>query len=175
MLESKRKAIIFLILAILLAATSGYLILQKVQSLNNDLGSFVTVYKANGEISSRKIITPNDVTTEQIPQRYLRDEYITSDAELRNMVSLVPLSEGEIITNSMLKEASAITDENTRIISLIQSEKVYFDEVLAPGDRVDIIVSHEFDDEPVTEIFMEDVSVIQTANQSGDFAGARLE
>ncbi|MGP4071130.1 flagella basal body P-ring formation protein FlgA [Piscibacillus sp. B03] len=175
MLESKRKALIFLLLAIILAATSGYLILQKVQSLNEDLGTFVTVYKANDEIPSRKILTPDDVSTEQIPQRYLRDEYITSDSQLRNKVSLVPLSEDEIITTSMLKEASAITDENTRLISLIQSEKIFFDEPLFPGDRVDILVSHKFNDEPVTELFMEDVNVIQTGSESGKFSGARVE
>ncbi|WP_054752522.1 SAF domain-containing protein [Piscibacillus salipiscarius] len=125
MLESKRKALIFLLLAIILAATSGYLILQKVQSLNEDLGTFVTVYKANGDIASRKIITASDVTTEQIPQRYLRDDYITSESQLTNMVSLVPLTEGDIITDTMLKEASAITSENTRLITLIQSERIF--------------------------------------------------
>lgn len=175
MLESKRRAIIFFSLAVLLAAVSGFLVLQKVQALNSDLGTIVTVYTASGEISSRKAVTPDDVTTAEIPQEYLRDEHITDVDELMNKVSVVPLSEGDIITENILKEASAVTEANNRLVSMLRSEKVSFDENLIALDRVDIVVSHNFEEEPVTEVFMEDVKVARVAEEDEEFRGVQLE
>ncbi|TFJ91618.1 Flp pilus assembly protein CpaB [Lentibacillus salicampi] len=176
MLESKRRAIIFFSLAIILAAVSGFLVLKKVQAINTDLGTIVTVYTADREVSSREVITPDDVTTDEIPQQYLRDEHITDVEELMNKVSVVPLSAGDIITDNILKDASAVTEANNRLVSVFKSEKVSFDEELTALDRVDIIVSHTFEDDPVTEVFMEDVKVARTANnEDGDFAGVQLE
>jgi len=176
MLESKRRAIIFFLLAVLLAAVSGFLVLQKVQALNSDLGTMVTVYTADREIPSRKVITPDDVSTDEIPQQYLRDEHITDVEKLMNKVSVVPLSGGDIITANILKDASAVTEANNRLVSLLRSEKVTFDEELTALDRVDIVVSHSFEDDPLTEVFMEDVKVARVAsNDEGDFSGVQLE
>ncbi|SFA90915.1 pilus assembly protein CpaB [Lentibacillus halodurans] len=176
MLESKRRAIIFFLLAILLAAVSGFLVLKKVQALNTDLGTMVTIYTADKEIPSRKVVTPDDVTTDEIPQQYLRDEHITDVEELVNKVSVVPLSDGDIITRNILKEASAVTEANNRLVSMLRSEKVSFDEEMIALDRADIIVSHSFEEEPLTEVFMEDIKVARVAhNEEGEFSGVQLE
>lgn len=49
MLESKRRAIIFFILSLLLALTAGLLVLKKVQAINDNLGTMVKVYVAKGD------------------------------------------------------------------------------------------------------------------------------
>ncbi len=175
MLESKRKAIIFFLIALLLAGLSGFLVLKKVQALNSDLGTMVDVYVAKEEITSRTIITPENIKTDEIPKKYLKDEYITDVDDLINRVAIVPLSPGDTITKNILKEASSVTEEDNRLISLVNSDKVHFDEPLMPLDRVDLIVSHNFDGDPVTEVFMEDVKVAQTAKKDGKFTGVKLE
>ncbi|WP_100009936.1 Flp pilus assembly protein CpaB [Lentibacillus sediminis] len=181
MLESKRRAIIFFLLAVALAAVSGFLVLQKVQAVNTNLGTMVTIYTAGDDIRSRQMIMPDQVTTDEVPQEYVRDEHITDMEELVNKVSTVPLAAGEVITTNMLKDASAITDANNRLVSVLRSDKVSFDERLAPLDRVDLIVSHSFGDGPVTEVFMEDVNVARvntTENEEDgttDFNGVQLE
>ena len=181
MLESKRKALIFFLIAILLAAASGFLILQKVQDLNTNLGTVVKIYVANKDVSSRQVITPDDLTTDEIPNKYLRDEHVTNVEDLINKVSTVPLSEGDIITRNMLKDASAVTDVDNRLISLLQSDKVFFDEELTALDRVDILVSHNLGKEPITEIFLDDVKVARVAtsdtesDSKGSFAGVQVE
>lgn len=176
MLESKRRAIIFFLLAVALAAVSGFLVLQKVQAVNTNLGTKVTIYTANSNIDSRQMILPDQVTADQVPQEYVRDEHITDVEELVNKVSVVPLSEGDVITDNMLKDASAVTDANNRLVSVIGSEKVSFDERFFPLDRADIIVSHSFEETPVTEVFMEDVKVARTSQDGeGDFNGVQLE
>lgn len=176
MLESKRKAIIFFLIALLLAVLSGFLVLKKVQALNSNLGTMVEVYVANKDISSRALITPDDLATDEIPKKYLRDEQITNIEELKNKVSVVPLSSGDIITKSMLKQASTVTEADHRLISVLKSEKVTFDEELLALDRVDIIVSHNFEGKLVTEVFMQDIKVARVAKKNdGKFAGVQLE
>lgn len=176
MLESKRKAIIFFLIALVLAALSGFLVLKKVQALNNNLGTMVEVVVASNEISSRALITPEDITTEEIPKKYLRDEHIINIESLINKVSVVPLSSGDIITKNMLKQASTVTEADNRLVTVLRSERVFFDEKLTPLDRVDLIVSHTFEGEPVTEVFMTDVKVARTtADNKGKFQGVQLE
>ncbi|WP_217588650.1 flagella basal body P-ring formation protein FlgA [Lentibacillus saliphilus] len=175
MLESKRRAIIFFVIAIILAAISGYLVLNKVKTLNADLGTMVNIYVASKDVSSRAIITPDDVMIEEIPKKYVRDEYITDPEFFMNKVSVVPLSEGDIMTKNILKEASSVTEANNRLISILRSDRVFFDEPLTALDRVDLIVSRNVDGEIVTEVFMEDVKVARIAKNDGDFSGVQLE
>jgi Flp pilus assembly protein CpaB len=176
MLESKRKAIIFIVLSILLAVTAGFLVLKKVQALNTNLGTSVKIFVADKEIASRSLITPDNVKTEEIPKKFLRDYHVTNVDQLINKVSVVPLSTGDMITTNILKRASSVVDENNRLITLMQNERVYFDEPLESLDRVDIIVSHRFNDKEETTVFMKDVKVARVAkDKSKDFKGVQLE
>ncbi|MBS4210383.1 SAF domain-containing protein [Bacillus sp. FJAT-50079] len=175
MLESKRKAIIFFVISLLLALTAGFLILKKVQSLNTNLGTMAEVVVANVDVSSRALIRPEDVTLEEIPQKYLKEYHITNVEELINKVSIVPLSAGDMITKNMLKQASAVVEENNRLITLMESDRIIFDEPLEALDRVDIIVSHRFDNKEETSFFMKDVKVSRVAKESNKFKGVQLE
>lgn len=175
MIESKRKAIIFFFLAAILAGTAGFLTLQKVKELNTDLGTMVNVYAAGQDIASRSVITPKDITVEKIPKKFVTDEHITNTDDLQNKVSVIPLSSGDLITKNMLKQASAVMEENNRLITLMSSERVFFDEELEALDRVDIIVSLREKEDNKTEIFMQDVKVARVANDSKKFAGVQLE
>jgi Flp pilus assembly protein CpaB len=175
MLESKRKAIIFIILSVLLALTAGFLVLKKVQALNTNLGTSVQIYVASKEISSRMLITPENIKTEEIPKKFLKDYHITDAKELVNKVSVVPLSSGDVITRNILKQAASVVEENNRLITLMKSERVFFDEPLEALDRVDIIVSDRFSGKEETSIFMKDVKVARVAKKDDDFQGVQLE
>ena len=175
MLESKRKAIIFIILSVLLAVTAGFLVLKKVQALNTNLGTSVKIFVASKEISSRSLITPENVKTDEIPKKFLEDYHITNVDELVNKVSVVPLSEGDVITKNILKQASSVVDEDNRLITLMQNERVFFDETLEALDRVDIIVSHRFNGKEETTVFMKDVKVARAAKKDNKFRGVQLE
>ncbi|MBS4179502.1 Flp pilus assembly protein CpaB [Lederbergia citrea] len=175
MLESKRKAIIFFVISLLLALTSGFLVLKKVKALNNNLGTMVQIFVANEDIPSRALIRPEDIKMEEIPQKYLRDYHITNAEELMNKVSIVPLSTGDIITKNMLKQASSVVEENNRLITLMQADRIFFDEPLEAMDRVDIIVSHRFNSKEETSVFMKDVKVARVAKEKNKFKGVQLE
>jgi pilus assembly protein CpaB len=176
MLESKRRAIIFISLSLLLAVLAGVIFLQKVKALNNQLGDTTSVYVAKTEISSRSLIKPEQVKVIEIPNKYVTDSHITNKKELINKVSVIPLTSDDIIMENMLKDVSTLQNQNNRLISMLASEKVRFDQDLNDLDRVDIIVSQKFDGKPKTELFMSDVPVAMVARGDNKaFKGVALE
>src|SRR5699024_4793473 len=94
---------------------------------------------------------------------FVDDSYITNKEDLINRVSVVPLAEGNIITKNMLKKTEKARDTDNRLVKINSSDKVGSDQPLEALDRVDIIVSHDFDGETKTEVFMKDVRVAGTA------------
>ncbi|MCM3079826.1 flagella basal body P-ring formation protein FlgA [Brevibacillus invocatus] len=175
MLESKRRAIIFLALSILLAAGAGFLFLKKIKDLNAQLGEMVEIYVATTDIASRSLIQPDQITTREIPKKYADDSYITDKAVLKNQVTVVPLSKGNIITKNIIKPATTVRDQNSRLVTVYASGKVVFDQQLDALDRVDIIVSRDINGKPATEVFMKDVPVAMVAKTEDQFRGVALE
>lgn len=175
MLEAKRRAAIFLLLAFLLAVVAGYLVLEKVKQLNAELGGMVEIYVANGNIPARTLLHSSQLTKMEIPQKFLTDSHITSEKDIAGQVSVVPLHEGDILTHNMLKDYSNLQNENNRLVALYRTDKVQFDQEIAALDRVDIVVSHEVDGEKKTESFMKDVSVAYSQGTGEKFAGVAVE
>ncbi|MBH0167582.1 flagella basal body P-ring formation protein FlgA [Fictibacillus sp. 7GRE50] len=176
MIESKRRAFIFITLAILLALIAGFLVLQKVRQLNADLGGMTKIYVAKENVPSRELLTPDDVTTEEIPNRYITASHITERKDLVDKVATVPLTKGDIITKNMLKQTSSVLNEDNRLVMLYASDKVRFDEEVEALDRVDIIVSQQLEGKPKTEIFMSDVKVSRAyRTDKKQFYGVALE
>ncbi|MDQ0243873.1 pilus assembly protein CpaB [Bacillus fengqiuensis] len=176
MLESKRKAIIFLSLSFLLAVTAGILFLGKVKDLNSGLGGRTKVYVAATDIASRTPIEPGQVMTIELPTRFVEESksYVTDVSKLVNKVSVVPMSKGDLIIENVLKEVSNVQNENNRLVAIFENEKVHFDEAVGEQDRVDIIVSHKFNDQPKTEVFMKDV-LVSRLPEGKDFTGVAVE
>lgn len=177
MLESKRRAIIFISISLLLAVVAGFMFLMKVNELNDNLGGTTKVYVASKAIDSRTIISPDDVKIIDLPNKFVVDDYIEVDEaeQITNKVSIVPIAAETIITKSILKEFSNVGDPNNRKVALMWSEKVSFDDNISDQDRVDIVVSHQFDGKPKTEIFMSDVLVFKVLGSGKESKGIHLE
>ncbi|WP_240338490.1 Flp pilus assembly protein CpaB [Peribacillus alkalitolerans] len=175
MLESKRRAVIFLMLAFLLAATAGYMVLQKVKDLNSELGGMTKIYIANGDIPARTLIQSNQITTTEIPNKFVNPSHVLNKEELLNQVVVVPLGDKEIITKNMIKPYSNLRKEDNRLVAMYPSEKVQFDQVVEFMDRVDIIVSTKEGNVPKTEVFMRDVPVAYADMKNKQFSGVALE
>ena len=175
MLEARRRAAIFLLLAFILAAVAGYLVLEKVKQLNAELGGMIEIYVANGNIPAREPINTTQLTKMEIPQKFLTSSHITSESDIIGQVSVVPLKEGDIITSNMLKNHSNLLNENNRLVALIRTDKVVFDQEVSALDRIDIIVSQEVDGEKKTELLMKDVAVAYAQGTGENFAGVAVE
>jgi len=175
MLESKRRAIIFLTISLLLAVGAGFFVLQKVSQLNSDLGGMTKIYVAASEIPSRTLIQQKQVTTMEIPTKFVNEQsHVIKEQDLMGSVLVVPLSEGDIITQEMIKRVVNTRDENNRLVVIPLTDRISFDEELTSLDRADIIVSHKFDNKPITEIFMKDVKVTSSLGKN-DFKGVIVE
>lgn len=175
MIEAKRRAAIFLLLAFLLAMVAGYLVLEKVKQLNAELGGMVEIYISNGSIPARTLLQPNQLTTMEIPQKFLTESHITSKSEIMGQVAVVPLEKGDVVTKNMLKDFANLQNENNRLVALYRTDKVQFDQEIAALDRVDIIVSYEKNGQKKTEVFIKDVSVAFAQGTGKDFAGIAVE
>lgn len=176
MFESKRRAFIFLVLSFILAVIAGSLFYSKYQDLNADLGKMTEVYVTGQSIPSRQLIKPEQVVSIEILNRYVTDGHILSLYQLENQVSIIPLKEGNLITHNILKPHTELTSYGNRLVEmLIEMGNIHFDDDLDYLDRVDIIVSHSFEDDPATEIFMTDVPVHKIINNEDGLAGVALE
>lgn len=163
MLQSKRRAMIFFTLSFVLAIISGMFVYQHVQALNEDLGGMTEIYVANQDLSSRELITSEMVTTTNIPNRFVLPSHITSFEELEDHVSVAPLGEGDLITANLLKPYAELSSKNNRMLNLVSDDHILIDNQLEALDRVDIIVSHDFEEEDVTEVFMTDIPVLMVS------------
>lgn len=175
MIEAKRRATIFLLLAFLLAAVAGYLVLEKVKQLNSELGGMVEIYIANGNIPARELINSTQLTKMEIPNKFLTTSHITSESDIIGQVSVVPLKEGDIITTNMLKNHSNLQNKNNRLVALVRTDKIIFDQEVAALDRIDIIISEEVDGVKKTELFMKDVPVAFSQGTGENFSGIAVE
>ncbi|PTM54778.1 flp pilus assembly protein CpaB [Desmospora activa] len=181
MQDAKRRAIIFLILALALAAVAGFLFMQKVSAVDSQLGNHLTVYVAAKEISSRELLTPEDFTAVNVPAKYVQESAVTDLNQIQlgdypysidRLVAIAPMKKGDLLTNNLLKSQSSLTENNNRMVTLAQSDRVKFDGSLEVNDRVDIVVSNRNDGKVNTSIFMTDVPVVA---MTGDGKGIGLE
>ena len=177
MLKAKRRAIILLVISFLLALVAGFMYVQKMGQLDQEMGEKMTVYVAAKNIASRKVITQDDIETIELPKKYVTSSHITKIKELQNKVSVVPLSKGDLVTKNMLKQAVNLQKENTRLVTLQASEKVGFDQAVESLDRVDIVVSDKAKEGGVTEttMFMKDVPVVMVSKDKDKFLGIAVE
>ncbi|WP_070120415.1 SAF domain-containing protein [Bacillus marinisedimentorum] len=175
MLESKRKAIIFLTLSFLLAAAAGLLFLQKVKDLNTELGGMTKVFVAAEDIPSRTVIEPEQLETVEIPNRFVTESHILEAGDLQDKVFVVPLTKGDLVTKNIVKPVSNVREADHRLVFIPQSERIHFDQELESLDRIDIIVSHTFEDNPVTELFMNDVPVAGVSKKGSSLTGVAVE
>lgn len=175
MIESKKRAFIFLFLAFLLAVGAGYLVYDKVKDLNSELGGMTKVYVAKSDIPSRTPIKESQIDVMEIPNKFVTKSHITGKLQLENRVSVVPLKAGDIITENMIKPVSNLNNENNRLVAIYRNDKVQFDQVIEALDRIDIIVSTEVNGERKTELFMKDVPVSYAEGDEKNFAGVAVE
>ena len=183
MQDAKRRAIIFVVIALLLAGIAGLLFMQQVSSATG--GNTTTVYVAKSDIPSRQPLKKEHFEKKDVPTKYVQDTTVTDLEQIQmgkyrfkinQLVSVVPIPEGGILTTNMLKEQSALTANNKRMVSIAKSDRIVFDGNFDFNDRVDIIVSTRGKGAPKTETFMRDVQVVGVSkNKKGTVNGLGLE
>lgn len=140
MLEAKRHIGVFLGAALLLAIMTGYVVHDRVQAVEAQLGDRVSILVASREIPAQVPLSAEDLATVSIPAVFKQPGMITDPKEVEGKVSLVSLNKGDLVVGHALTDR-VIIPEDQRVIRLHRSQVVSFDENLLVGDRVDIVVT----------------------------------
>ncbi|QWC23098.1 hypothetical protein KJK41_01555 [Bacillus haikouensis] len=161
MIDSKRKAIIFLSLSFILAVVAAGVILVQISQAQERLGETVKVAAAAENIKSyHEIDLKEDITWIELPKSSAYESFITDKKELKNVISLVDISEGDILTGTLVREKVNIPADE-RVVWLNATEIVLIDQDVVEGDQVDIIVSREIDKKLETKRLLSNIPVVQ--------------
>lgn len=168
MIDAKRKALILLTIAFLLAVAAAGVILVQISNTQERLGKTVEVAAAaEGIHSNQKINTETDIQWMELPATSVYDTMITRDEakeKFKNSITLVDLEKGELITESLMRDKLNIP-ENERVIWLDASENVILDQGVQEGDFVDIIAVYQDDAQKVqTKRILTNIPVVEVEN-----------
>ncbi len=148
MQDAKRRAILFLAIALMLSLVAGILFMQKVSAIDARLGNFETVYVAKDGVDVRKKLSPEDFEVVEIPNQYVPKSAVTDlnrielegrQYQIGDLVSIAPLQEGETLTTNILKPQMNLGSGDKRMVMIYRTDTVGFDDVFNYGDRVDIV------------------------------------
>lgn len=163
MFESKRRALLFMILSICAALIAVILFSNYLQQTKKDLGELASVQVAKKDIPAGMLITPDMVEQENLPKKYMLDSLVQSPDDLKGKISLVPVVKGSVITTAMLRPNTIISGEYRQVI--LRAPLAVFDDMIDSLDKVDLLVSYDAgpgeasQDKRITKVLLKDVTV----------------
>lgn len=140
MREAKRHIAGFLGAALILSIITAYLVYERVQAVEAQLGERVDILVAAKDIPAQVPLSESDLARVSLPSAFLQPGMVTDPAEVVEKVSLVPLTRGALVLSQAVTERVVIPD-GKRVIRLYRSQVVQFDQDLMVGDAVDLIVT----------------------------------
>lgn len=150
MFDAKRKALIFLAIAFILAIITANAIITRLGEVEASLGEQITVAIAKEDITTYTIITPELLDWIQVPRgKHVESSLVLSEMDISNMIAIINIRKGELVTQNMLRNASQLPPDE-RVVWLNATPNVLFDQAVAVGDLVDIIITYEIEDDIFT-------------------------
>jgi Flp pilus assembly protein CpaB len=161
MIDSKRKAIIFLTISFLLALVAAGVILVQINQAQEKLGKTVAVAAVKKDVKSYYELTKKDIEWIQLPSESAQKGFITDEKDLDDVITVVNLEKGDLLTRNLVRKKLDIP-ENERVVWLNATEIVLVDQKnIAPGDLVDIIVTTGKEDKMQTKRIFQNVYVVE--------------
>lgn len=161
MIDSKRKAIIFLTISFLLALVAAGVILVQINQAQEKLGKTVAVAAVKKDVKSYHGLTNRDIEWIQLPKASAQKGFITDEKDLEEVITVVDLKSGDLLTKNLVRKKLAIP-ENERVVWLNATEIVLVDQKnVAPGDLVDIIVTTGKDEKMQTKRIFQNIYVVE--------------
>lgn len=143
MRKQKRRGLIFGLLAFSLAIFTGFLFSSQIEALERQVGDMQQVVVAKTSIAPRTLITADMLETRQVPRMYAHPSYVQSISDVADQrVAVIALEQGTILRQSDVALTSGL-DDGWRAISIGVNPVAVLVDRVAPGSRVDIIVSYE--------------------------------
>jgi pilus assembly protein CpaB len=133
----QRRGLTFIIVAALVAMGTFLAVTSYTASVNSQVGSRVTVYRATAPIAAYTALSANNLEPAEIPQRWVSKTAILSLKDLQGRRIGFALSSGTILTSDMLIPPSDLSPTEREIAINVNSVTGVAGRV-RPGDRVDI-------------------------------------
>lgn len=167
MLDTKKKAFIFLSIAFLLALLTASLFLNEVRKMQSSIQT-VTVAVVKQEIPTYTAIESEYIEWVEIPRTDNLSAFVTRESELEQTMSIVNLKKGDFITKNILRSTLDIQNDH-RVVWLNATNNVVMDQPVTEGDLVEIIITFdEKDSGLITKITFEEVMVVQRVEREGE-------
>lgn len=136
----QRRGVIMMIIAALGAVAVFIALVVYVQSVSAEVGPRSTVYVATEDIPAQQSLDPAQMETEEVPNKYITPQMITSQEELAGQKASVLIAAGSWMQTDMIAPASALED-GQREISVNFEADTGINGRVAPGDTVDVIAA----------------------------------
>jgi Flp pilus assembly protein CpaB len=160
MVDAKRKALIFLVVAFILAVVTAGVVLNEIRKAQQNLTETTKVAALEGNIKSNEAITSSKIKWVEIPKNAAVSNFIQSEGDLKNQVVLTDMKDGDIVTKNVLRSKIDIS-KGHRVVWLNPTENVLIDENVTEGDRVDIVVSMEEKNVMTTKRALKGIHVVE--------------
>jgi pilus assembly protein CpaB len=162
----RRSGWLLTALALVLSAIVGLAAFFYLNALEAEIGVKQTVVVAAQPIPARALITPEMLSTVEIPVKYLPPSYILNANDLLNgnSTALINIAPGEYIQQNMVSQNAGL-EPNYRAVSIAVDSVTSVGNSVRQGNYVDLVISYEdAEGRPTTEVLLQNVKVLAVDN-----------
>ena len=136
----QRRGLMLIMLAGVGALTVFFSVLTFVAEVNAKVGNYQTVVALTKQVDAYQEVTTDMVELREIPKKWLPDQAITDARDVVGLVPTNPLPAGTYAQRGMFVDRPGIARGNREVAILVDAETGVAGKI-APGDRVDILVT----------------------------------
>jgi pilus assembly protein CpaB len=133
----QRRGLLFVLLSAGMAVVVFVVVVAYVGNVASQVGSTVTVYRAAGDLPAYSTITSELLVADEVPERWLSESALVTEADLVGRKVGVNLQEGTMLTADLLVAESDLS-ATEREIAIEVDEVTGIADRVSPGDYVDI-------------------------------------
>lgn len=160
--KERRKGWMMTLIAAVIATLAGTMFFIYLNQLEAEIGLKQSVVVAAKAIPARALITPDMLTTVEIPIKYLPPSYLLNPADLLdgNTTALINIAPGEYIQQNMVSHNAGL-EPGRRAVSIAVDSVTSVGNSVRQGNFVDIVVSYiDKDRNYRTEVLLQNVKVL---------------
>ncbi len=156
----QRRGLLMIGLAALGALAVFVSVLSYVGSVSAQVGDRIEVVRLTQSVNPYEEVTPEMVTTEEVPERWVSPGTFTDPDQVLGLVASSSYARGMTLQEGMLVSAPSIRT-GFREIAMLVDARTGVGGKIRSGDRVDIIATSEFEDRPPkAEVIVENALII---------------
>jgi pilus assembly protein CpaB len=158
----RRKGWMLSLAATIIAVAAGLAFFVYLAQLEAEIGLTQSVVVAAQPIPARALITPDMLTTKELPVKYLAPSYILNVGDLTsgNTTALINIAPGEYLQQNMVSQNAGL-EPGKRAVSVAVDGVTSVGNSVRQGNFVDIVVSYiDTSGERKTELLLQNVKVL---------------